>query len=88
MSLLVLSSTRTKLENYSNDVISYKRAEETRDILKNYLKRAGIDPNRLILIEERCLVQGPEYEFDYFENKEKYKQFQYIKIIPYRLLKE
>ncbi len=79
--------TRTK-ENYSNDVISYKRAEETRDIMKNYLHRSGIDPNRLILIEERCLVQGPEYNLDYFENKEKYKQFQYIKIIPHRLLSE
>ncbi|MCB0479605.1 MAG: DUF1573 domain-containing protein [Crocinitomicaceae bacterium] len=79
--------TRT-VENYTNDVISYKRAEETRDIMKNYLKRSGIDPNRLILLEERCLVQGPEYELDYFENKEKYKQFQYIKIIPHRLLSE
>lgn len=79
--------TRTK-ENYSNDVISYKRAEETRDIMKNYLHRNGIDPSRLILVEERCLVQGPEYELDYFENKEKYKQFQYIKIIPHRLLSE
>lgn len=79
--------TRTK-ENYSNDVISYKRAEETRDIMKNYLHRKGIDPNRLILIEERCLVQGPEYKLDYFENKKKYKQFQYIKIIPHRTLTE
>lgn len=79
--------TRTK-ENLTNDVISYKRAAETRDIMKNYLYRAGIDPNRLILVEERCLVQGPEYALDYFENKEKYKQFQYIKIIPKSLLSE
>jgi hypothetical protein len=92
-SKIILESSSSKaptrtVKNLSNEVISYKRAEETRDIMKNYLHRSGIDPNRLILIEERCLVQGPKYDLDYFENKEKYKQFQYIKIIPQRLLIE
>lgn len=90
---IILESSSSKAPSrtavyISNETISYLRAEETRDIMKNYLHRAGIDPNRLILMEERCLVQGPDYANDYFENKEKYKQFQYIKIIPKRLLIE
>lgn len=90
-SKIILESSSSKAPtrtNMSSETISYKRAEETRDIMKNYLHRAGIDPNRLILVEETCLVQGPEYDLDYFENKQKYKQFQYIKIIPHRLLSE
>ena len=64
----------------SNSYLAYKHLDESKKRLNNYLKNRLVDPNRLLISEERILVQGIPY------NKNipivRYKKFQYITFVP------
>ncbi|MEO9531654.1 MAG: DUF1573 domain-containing protein [Crocinitomicaceae bacterium] len=86
---LILESSISKIpidSELSNDYLVYKRALESQQRIRAYLSSQLIDPNRVIFIEERFLVQGPEY------NKKipivKYRDFQYLKIVPEKFIKQ
>lgn len=86
--ILESSSSRVPTSNYKDNLfLSFSRAEKTISLLREELIKKGINPDRLIINEQRILVQGPEYSNDYNKNSFIYEQYQYIKIIPEDLFK-
>jgi hypothetical protein len=82
------SSSRVPTASYKDNMnLSFNRAEKTIFQLRQELINKGINPDRLIISEQRILVQGPEYSNDYHKNSFIYEQYQYIKIIPDDLFK-
>lgn len=86
---LVIESSASKVPSSKgtpNDIIAYFRAYYARQTLVKALSKHGVDPNRLIVTQERPLVLGPDYEGKSEVNREMYSRFQYIKIIPAAML--
>lgn len=86
--ILEASSSRIPATSYrTNDILSFYRAQDGKDILLHALNEAGVDPLRVIITEQNALVQGPEYNEHVDPDKTPYEKYQYIKIIPEALLK-
>lgn len=63
----------------TNDNLAKIRAEKMRTRLLSDLKKAGVAvKNEVISITS--IVDGPEYNNDFIENKEKFEKFQYVRI--------
>jgi len=69
----------------SNLELAYNRSAESQKRLKEHLKRKLVDPNRIIFVEERNLMQGPEY--DGKTPVLRFRPYQYIRIIPDKSLR-
>lgn len=77
------SSSRVKTDNFSsNDALSFSRIEDLRNKLYEEIIRRGLDPRRIIITEERSLVQGPPYLNGDNKMNPVFQPYQYIKIIP------
>lgn len=82
------SSTNVPVKGFSdNERLSQVKAEKTKDILLEEIKKRGYDPMRVIITEKRTLLQGPFYRPGY-ESSNVYENFQYIKIIPEQLIEK
>lgn len=70
--------------NKSNAYLAYKHLDESKNRLNDYLKNRLVDPNRLLISEERIIVQGIPY------SKKtpivRYKKFQYVTFVPLNYL--
>lgn len=64
----------------SNKELSITRANKGKEQLLSALKDKGVDLNKVKISSMKSFVGGPAFSMDYLENKEKYEQFQYIKI--------
>lgn len=85
--IIEASSSNVPTKEKTNEIFSFLRAEDARKKIMQEVARRGIDPLRVIITEERNLVQGPKFTGK-IENKEVYEEFQYIKIIPEVLIKK
>jgi hypothetical protein len=65
----------------NNEDLSRKRAAEAREKLLLALKQKGVDTGKVKFNADKSVVQGPEYENDFEENRKVYEEFQYIKIV-------
>jgi hypothetical protein len=86
---LILESSISQIpidSELSNDYLVYQRALESQERIKAYLETRLIDPNRVLFSEERFLVQGPKY--DKKIPIVKYRDFQYLKIVPEKFIKQ
>ena len=72
-------------KHISNLDLAYKRSYESQIRMKEHLKKKLIDPNRVLIIEERILIQGPKY--DGKTPILKYRPYQYLRIIPEKSLR-
>ena len=85
--ILESSISRIPIDNeLSNEYLVYKRAVESEIRIRKYLANRLIDPNRLIFSEERYLVQGPKYDGKIPIMK--FRDFQYLKVVPEKLIKQ
>ena len=81
--VLESSSSSSKTMGYwRNDVMSYYRALNAKIELEKLLEKYGVDPLKLIVTHEYLLVQGPKNP----KPDTDLSRFQYVKIIPQRLL--
>ncbi|HEX8517713.1 MAG TPA: hypothetical protein VF868_16055 [Bacteroidia bacterium] len=65
----------------SNENLAKLRAKEASDKVTNsLLKNAGISKDQIRFAEPSALVQGPEYNNDFIQNRTTYEQYQYIKV--------
>jgi len=68
-----------------NQVLAYSHLSNSELLIKHYLETHLVDPNRLLIAEERVIVQGIPY------HKKtpiiRYKPFQYVRFIPLNYLK-
>ena len=69
----------------SNEFLCSQRSLESQYRLKEYLRHNLIDPNRVLFIEERNLIQGPEY--DRKTPILAYRNYQYLRIVPEKYLR-
>lgn len=82
------SSSFAPAQNFSNNkTVSYFRAESAKNKLREEIRKRGYDPRRLIIVEERTLVQGPPYTPGDDLNSPVFQRYQYIKIIPEALIR-
>lgn len=83
------SSSRIPSENYSNNnSLSFFRAENAKNKLRDEVRKRGYDPKRVIIVEERTLVQGPPFKAGDNASGMMFERFQYIKIIPESLIRK
>lgn len=81
---LVASSSQVPTRAYrSNKELSNARADKAKEQLTEALKAKGIDAGKINFIKTKAIVDGPQYNMDYFVNKALYEKFQYIKISAY-----
>lgn len=66
--------------------MSFIRRDEAENFLRRQLKKVGVDPKRLLITSKNAYIEGPKYANDYFENKDKYRKFQYLKLIPEKVI--
>ena len=71
-------------KNKPNKVVAYNHLYESKKLLFEYLKKNLTDPNRLVISEERILVQGIPYSRK--TPVVRYKPFQYVTIVPDKYL--
>lgn len=86
---LIIESSASKVPapSYpSNDILAFYRAQDAKGTLYSLLANEGIDVKRVVFVETRALVLGPEYNS--LDNKEKYNQYDYIKMIPLSILEK
>jgi hypothetical protein len=64
----------------SNKELSIARGTKGKEQVLNALQAKGVDVSKVKIVSLKSQVGGPQYGIDYMQNKEKYEQFQYIKI--------
>lgn len=64
----------------NNEQLAATRAQEAEMRLLEALKKRGISSNNLKINPHITLVQGPDYNNDFKENRAAYEKFQYVKI--------
>lgn len=69
----------------SNLYLAYTRMLESERRIKQALEKRLVDPNRIIFIDEHVVEQGPEY--DGKTPIIKFKNFQYLRVVPEQTLK-
>lgn len=82
---LIIESSSSKVPSTiykNNDLLSYFRAQQAIQTVKEEVSKRGYDPSRIIIGETRTLVQGPEFKKESDKTKYSYDKFQYVKIIP------
>ncbi|MCW3071685.1 MAG: hypothetical protein JWO44_1575 [Bacteroidetes bacterium] len=77
------STVPTRSYGGSNKQLSIARAEKGKEQILAALKDKGVDPSKIIIASMKSMVGGPQYSVDYLQNKERYEQFQFIKISAY-----
>ena len=85
---LVVESSSSKVPTRThrfNEKLAYFRAQDAKNKIYDEIFRRGINPNKVIIKDERILVTGPEYKKE-LEGTGVYDQYQYIKVIPYAIL--
>lgn len=80
LSIVSSASTVPTRAYGSNKLLSVARANKAKEQIIAALTEKGIDPAKIKIVTVKSLVGGPQYSVDYLMNKEKYEQFQYIKI--------
>ncbi len=75
-----LPTNKTKSTNY----MAYKHLYDSKVRINKYLKDRLIDPNRLLISEERILVQGIPYSKKTLVKD--YKKYQYVTFVPTKYL--
>jgi hypothetical protein len=69
-------------EYRNNEVLAYARISQFKKSINHALYLKGIPPSKLIVIEERALVQGPSFNTQ--TDKTVYHPYQYIKVLVER----
>ncbi len=64
----------------NNENLAKLRLKEAQDRLISALKQKGIDTSKIVFTSETSMVQGPEYNDDFIQNKKEYEKYQYIRI--------
>jgi len=64
----------------SNEELTKVRAASARAEILQIIREAGAMEERLNFLLDNTIVQGPDYEQDYFKNPKDYEPFQYVKI--------
>jgi hypothetical protein len=77
------STVPTRLFGGSNKALAVARGDKGKEQILAALKEKGIDESKIKFISVKSAVNGPQYNIDYLQNKEKYEQFQYIKVAAY-----
>ena len=77
------STVPTRAYGGSNKKLAIARAEHGKEQLLAALKEKGVDESRVTFISVKSYVNGPQYNIDYLLNKDKYEQYQYIKLKAY-----
>ncbi len=82
---LVIESSSSKVPTSykigKNEHLSYHRAQQAKNKIYEGVKARGFNPSKVIIVEERILVQGPEYKRSMDPEDEQFKPFQYIKVL-------
>jgi hypothetical protein len=84
------SSSKVPVRQMGKNVhLSYHRAQEAKNQVYNEMKKRGINPTKVIFVEELILVQGPEFNRAKDKTSDKkYEPFQYVKIVPFSNIEE
>lgn len=88
---IIIESSSSKIPSTiykNNELLSFFRAEESAQKVKEEIRKRGYDPTRVIVSELRTLVQGPDFKYESDRNKYSYDKYQYVKIIPLELIKK
>ncbi|MEX1002097.1 MAG: DUF1573 domain-containing protein [Crocinitomicaceae bacterium] len=84
---LIIESSISEIpieRNKANIYLAYERALESQKRIRDCMKKRLVDPNRILFVEERFLKQGPPY--DGSVPIIKYRDWQYLKVIPKKYL--
>jgi hypothetical protein len=87
---IIIESSSSKIPSTiykNNELLSFFRAEESAQKVKEEIRKRGYDPTRVIVSELRTLVQGPDFKYESDRKKHPYEKYQYVKIIPGELIK-
>ncbi len=80
---IIITSSASKVPTKSwknNNVISAKRAYDTKGLLERVLLKRGLKPSQYNFLDINTLVTGPEYNNDYLINKTIYEKHQYVRV--------
>ena len=67
----------------SNKELAEARASKGKEQIMTALKDKGVDVSKVKISAVKASVGGPAYGVDYLQNKEKYEQYQFIRITAY-----
>jgi hypothetical protein len=74
------STVPTRAFGGSNKQLAIARGEKGKEQILSALKEKGVDLSKVNIVSMKSQVGGPQYNIDYLQNREKYEQYQYIKI--------
>lgn len=80
---IMITSSASKVPTRTwktNDILSKKRAYDTKDLLEQVFAEMGIKKEQYNFIDINTLITGPEYKGDYKSNREVYEKYQYVRI--------
>jgi len=62
----------------NNQYLAQKRLEDNKALLLEMLAKHQIDPENVLFVEEKAIVQGPVYQKDAHKKSQQYSAFQYV----------
>lgn len=71
------SSTVPSAESKNNEVLAYKRISDLKLVIERELYKSGVNPLKIVFVEERATVQGPKYSPT--SKIEDFYPYQYVK---------
>lgn len=75
------SSSKVPTKTFgSNENLSQVRAKSGKLVLETELKKIGVDLKNVDFSKSKTIVQGPDYNKDFIENRKEYEKYQYIKL--------
>lgn len=75
------SSTVPTKKFKSNLLLTKKRSADAKQRIIKAMKLGGFDEGLIFFLEDKNLIQGPEYKKDALENVKEYEMFQYVKVL-------
>ncbi len=75
------SSTVPTKKFKSNLLLTKKRSADAKQRILKAMKLKGFDEGLIFFLEDKNLIQGPEYKKDALENIKEYEMFQYVKVL-------
>lgn len=67
---------------YDNHYVARIRAQESIELIQDYLQTKGQDPAVIEFVESIALISGPEYNLSHFLHTY-YQRYQFIRLIPF-----
>ncbi|MBD99374.1 MAG: hypothetical protein CMO34_05985 [Verrucomicrobia bacterium] len=80
---IIITSSASKVPTKTwktNSILTKRRAYDTKRLLETMFEKKGLSKDQYNFVDINTLITGPEYKYDFIENRTTYEKYQYVRI--------